>query len=245
MRLTLVFILFFCSLSLFGQQQKASYFSLQEGLSSRQALDITHDDHGFIWIATEFGLNRFASNSFRHYYKSEKGDGLSVNSNEINTLLYDNDQLFIGTRSSGLNVLDMKTQRFSYYLHDSKNKSSIATNDITDIIKAGNSKIWLSTFHRGVQRFDPATKKFERFNKDNVPSLPENGAWALTQDKAGLLYIGHVSKGVSILDAKTRKAEVLSIETTRGILQDNVVKSLFCDTKNNIWIGTRKGLVVY
>jgi signal transduction histidine kinase/ligand-binding sensor domain-containing protein/DNA-binding response OmpR family regulator len=245
MRSTLLFIIFFYSVSLFGQQQKASYFSLQEGLSSHQALDITHDNEGFIWIATEFGLNRFASNSFRQYYKSEKADGLSVNSNEINTLLYDNDQLYIGTRSNGLNVLDIKTHRFSYYLHDPANSSSIATNDITDIIKAKNDKIWLATFHRGVQRFDPVTKKFERFNKQNIPSLPENGVWALTQDKAGLLYIGHVSKGVSILDVRTRRVEVLSVKTTQGILPDNEVKSLFCDTRNNIWIGTRKGLAVY
>ena len=244
-RLLFLLIIFFHSLPGIGQQQKPRYFSLQEGLSSRQAVDVTHDKHGFIWIATEFGLNRFSSNSFKQYYKAEKADGLSINSNEINTLLYDNDLLYIGTRSNGLNVLDLKTNRFSYFLHNSNDKSSIATNDITDIIKAEDGKVWLGTYHRGVQRFDPLTKKFERFNRETIPSLPENGVWALAQDKKGLLYIGHVSQGITILDPKTRNLELLNSITTGGVLPDNEVKSLLCDSRNNIWIGTRKGLVVY
>jgi signal transduction histidine kinase/DNA-binding response OmpR family regulator/streptogramin lyase len=245
-RLLLLFIIIFSySIVVFGQQAKPRYFSLQEGLSSRQALDVTHDDHGFIWIATEFGLNRFASNFFKQYYKSEKSDGLSINSNEINTLLYDNNLLYIGTRSNGLNVLDLKTNRFSYYLHNPKDKSSIATNDITDIIKANDGKVWLATYHRGVQRFDPITKKFERYNRETTSSLPENGVWALAEDKTGLLYIGHISKGIAIFNVKTRNVELLNSTTTNGVLPDNEVKSLFCDSRNNIWIGTRKGLAVY
>lgn len=245
MRLMLFFIVFFYSVSLFGQPEKAKYLSLQEGLSSQQVLDVVHDKYGFIWIATELGLNRFASNSFKQYYKSEKAEGLSVNSNEINTLFYDNDQLYIGTRANGLNVLDIKTNRFSYYLHDPDDRRSIATNDITDIIKGKSGKLWLATYHQGVQRFDPLKKQFEHFNKKNIPALPENSIWALTEDEQGLLYIGHVNKGLSIFNARDRSVELLNTENTQGILPDNEVKSLFRDSKNNIWIGTRKGLAVY
>jgi signal transduction histidine kinase/ligand-binding sensor domain-containing protein/DNA-binding response OmpR family regulator len=245
MRLMLFLILIFQWISLFGQPEKATYLSLQEGLSSQQVLDVVHDKYGFVWIATELGLNRFASNSFKQYYKSEKADGLSVNSNEINTLFYDNDLLYIGTRANGLNVLDMKTNRFSYYLHDPANSRSIATNDITDIIKSKNGRLWLATYHQGVQRFDPRTKQFERFNKKRIPDLPENSIWALAEDQQGLLYIGHVRKGLSVFNPVNQKIERIDTETTAGILPDNEVKSLFCDSKNNIWIGTRKGVAVY
>lgn len=218
---------------------------MQEGLSSQQVLDVAHDKYGFIWIATELGLNRFSSNSFKQYYKSEKADGFSVNSNEINTIFYDNDQLYIGTRANGLNVLDMKTNRFSYYLHDPENNRSIATNDITDIIKSKSGKLWLATYHQGVQRFDPVKKQFERFNKAYIPSLPENSIWTLAEDEQGLLYIGHVNKGISIFNSRDRSIELIDFERTKGRLPDNEVKALFCDSKNNIWIGTRKGLAVY
>ncbi|WP_440827328.1 two-component regulator propeller domain-containing protein [Pedobacter sp. 22163] len=245
MRLMLFLLVVCFILPAFGQGGKTRYLSLQEGLSSQQVIDLTHDKFGYVWIATELGLNRFASNSFKQYYKSEKADGFSVNSNEINTLYYNNDQLYIGTRASGLNILDMKTNRFSYYLHDPKDKNSIATNDITDIIKAKNDKIWLATYHRGVQRFDPVSKKFERFNKLNIPALAENSIWALAEDHNGLLYIGHVNKGISILNSQNKDVKLLTSESTNGLLPDNEVRSLFCDSKNNIWIGTRKGLAVY
>jgi signal transduction histidine kinase/ligand-binding sensor domain-containing protein/DNA-binding response OmpR family regulator len=236
---------FFYALSLFGQPKKARYLSLQEGLSSQQVLDVAHDKYGFVWIATELGLNRFSSNSFKQYYKSGKADGLSINSNEINTLFYDNDQLYIGTRANGLNVLDLKTNRFSYYLHQPDDPLSIATNDITDIIKGKGGKLWLATYHQGVQRFDPLKKQFEHFNKKNIPGLPENSIWTLTEDKEGLLYIGHVNKGLSIFNPKDRSVQRLDFDGTNGKLPDNEIKALFCDAKNNIWIGTQKGLAVY
>ena len=200
--------LFLYSTVLVAQTNQAKFLSLQEGLSSEQVIDVVHDKYGFIWIATELGLNRFASNSFKQFYKSEKADGSSVNSNEINTLLYDNDQVFIGTRANGLNVYDLKTNRFSYYVHDDKNPQSLATNDITDIIKSQSGHLWLATYHQGVQRFNTSTKTFERFNRKNLPNLPENSTWTLIEDKDGTLYIGHVNKGISILNPKNRSVTV-------------------------------------
>ncbi|MGQ7854502.1 hybrid sensor histidine kinase/response regulator transcription factor [Pedobacter sp. WC2501] len=241
----LLLILFLYSTALVAQTNQAKFLSLQEGLSSEQVIKVVHDKYGFIWIATEFGLNRFASNSFKQFYKSEKADGSSVNSNEINTLLYDNDQVFIGTRANGLNVYDLKTNRFSYYLHDDKNPKSLATNDITDIIKSQTGNLWLATYHQGVQRFNTSTKTFERFSKKNLPNLPENSTWALAEGKDGTLYIGHVNKGFSIVNLKNRSVTVINVSNSKGMLPDNEVKSLFCDQFNNIWIGTRKGLAIF
>lgn len=243
MRLRLIILLCMYSLSLRAQPNQAKYLSLQEGLSSQQVIDVVHDHDGFVWIATEMGLNRFASNSFKHFNKSEKADGSSVNSNEINTLLFDNNQLYIGTRANGLNIYDTKTNQFSYYLHSDKDPKSLATNDITHIIKSAKGNLWLATYHQGVQQFNPVKKTFTCFNRKNVPGLPENSIWSLAEDQTGKLYIGHVNKGVSILDPKTRSVTVIS--TSGGMLPDNEVKSLFCDKFNNIWIGTRKGLAIY
>jgi signal transduction histidine kinase/ligand-binding sensor domain-containing protein/DNA-binding response OmpR family regulator len=238
-------LLFFSAIRLFAQTDKVTYLSIAEGLSSQQVLDVTHDRDGYIWIATEMGLNRFSSNSFKTFYKSEIPDGKSLNSNEINTLLYDNDQLYIGTRANGLNVLNLKNNRFSYYTHNPQNNQSIATNDITDIIKSKTGKLWLATYHQGVQRFNPLSKTFEHYNRKNIPGFPENSIWSLAEDKHGQLYIGHVHKGLSIFDPVSKSITVLSFESTGGKLPDNEVKALYADRRGNIWIGTRKGLAVY
>ena len=242
-RFFLICLLFTASLR--AQTNPAKHLSLQEGLSSQQVIDVVHDQYGFIWIATEMGLNRFASNSFKQFYKSEKDDGTSVNSNEINTLLYDEGKLYIGTRANGLNVYDLKTNRFTYYLHDDKDPKSLATNDITDIIKSASGNLWLSTYHRGAQRFNPNQKTFEHFNKENLPGLPENSLWTIAEDRTGNLYLGHVNKGLSILNIKNKQLTLIDKNSSRGLLPDNEIKSLYCDKYNNIWIGTRKGLAIY
>ncbi|MGV3704375.1 MAG: two-component regulator propeller domain-containing protein [Arcticibacter sp.] len=245
MRSALFFICFFQISILWGQSKQVKYLSLEDGLSNQQVLDIEHDEYGFVWVATELGLNRFSSGIFKPYYQSEKEEGRSVHSNEINTLFYDRGMLYVGTRSKGLNVLDIRTNRFSYYLHDPKDEKSIATNDITDITRGSDGRLWVATYHQGLQRFDPVKKHFERFNKKKLPALPENGIWSLAQGKNEILYIGHVNSGMSIFDVKHNQLKSIQVSNTNGMLPDNEVKSLLCDRRNNVWIGTRKGLAIY
>ncbi|WP_286841737.1 MULTISPECIES: hybrid sensor histidine kinase/response regulator transcription factor [Sphingobacterium] len=242
----LISIVFFWQLAhVYGQPNRVHFFSLQDGLTNQQVLDIVHDDDGFMWIASELGLNRYAGKSFKSFYATDKPDGLSVNSNEINTLLYTDKKLYIGTRSNGLNVLDLRTNKFSYYTHDGTNPKSIATNDITDMIEGKDGKLWLATYHQGVQHFDPITKEFNHFNKKNCPGLPENSVWSLVEDRSNMLYIGHVNEGLTILDPARRSLKRLTNQNTLGKLPDNEIKVLFCDQGGNVWIGTRKGLAVY
>ncbi|MBD1425433.1 hybrid sensor histidine kinase/response regulator transcription factor [Sphingobacterium arenae] len=229
----------------FSQPKQYKILSLEQGISNINALSVVQDDQGFIWVATELGLNRFSGNSFKHYYKSEQLDGSSVNSNEINKLLYDDGHIYIGTRANGLNIFDIQKGVFSYFTHDPDDQNAIATNDITDMIKGIDGHIWLSTYHRGIQRFDIATQTFTHFGTETIPDLPSNSIWSVAQDQQGKLYSGHVNHGVSIFDAKTGKLENLHTQNTAGALPHNEVKILFCDSRNNIWIGTKKGLAVY
>lgn len=246
MKKFLIIIVFFAQLvRVCGQPNHAHFFSLQDGLSNQQVLDIVHDDEGFMWVATELGLNRYAGKSFKSYYAAAKQEGLSINSNEINTLLYADKKVYIGTRSNGLNVLDLRTNRFSYYTHDPANPKSIATNDITDMIEGKDGKLWLATYHQGVQHFDPLSGEFSYFNKKNLPGLPENSIWSLAEDQKRMLYIGHVNEGLTLLDPIGRSLKRFTNQNTSGQLPDNEVKVLFCDQSGNMWIGTRKGLAVY
>lgn len=236
-----------CFIPFFAGSQPYSFkqLSLDRGLSNRHVLDIAHDKDGFVWIATELGLNRFSGASFRPYFKSDQMDGTSVNSNEINCLYYDevDNRLYIGTKSNGLNVLDLTSGTFSYYLHKPDDPQSIATNDITDIIKGIDGFVWIATYHQGVQRFDPKTGQFERFNKTTIPGFPSNSVWSLAQDRQGLLYIGHVDDGLTILNPKTKVYSTLSNQNEN--LPSREVKVVYYDSEQNVWIGTREGLVVY
>ena len=105
--------------------------SMQQGLSNSNIVGISQDRQGYMWFATESGLNRFDGHNFRVYRKNFPTSN-SINSNELNQVLADktDDIIWIATQRTGLNAFNTKTEKFTYFLSDQKNPKSIVTNDV-------------------------------------------------------------------------------------------------------------------
>ncbi len=56
-----------CFISIFAQAQSTILYSTDNQISSSLINDIYQDKEGFIWISTEYGLNRFDGNKFITY----------------------------------------------------------------------------------------------------------------------------------------------------------------------------------
>lgn len=69
-------------------------------------------------------------------------------------------------------------------------------NQIRDVIQRRNGFIWVATLN-GAARFDGV--KFEVFNTENYPELPNNRMVKLYEDAKGSLYIAHDTGHISIL----------------------------------------------
>jgi len=77
---------------------QTGYFIPSERFSGGTVSDICQDKYGFVWIATDNGLNRFDGYNFTTYNHSYE-DSLSINSNIVTQLLCDRDgNLWVGTR---------------------------------------------------------------------------------------------------------------------------------------------------
>jgi ligand-binding sensor domain-containing protein len=59
-----------------------------EGLSHNIVNDIVQDDNGFIWIATQDGLNRFDGYGFKTC-QFDPADSTSISGNHIESLYFD------------------------------------------------------------------------------------------------------------------------------------------------------------
>ena len=85
-------------------------YTTKDGLSQVSVNDIIQDNEGFLWIATQSGLNRFDGTSFRTF---ENADYSQENcGNYINVLLPDNNIIWIGSRAKGLCYFSKKMHRF-------------------------------------------------------------------------------------------------------------------------------------
>lgn len=65
---------------------------------------ICQDKDGFIWIGTDYGLNKFNGIQFTHYYNNPK-DSTSLSDNSVKALMLDNEAHVMGGRYWRITIL--------------------------------------------------------------------------------------------------------------------------------------------
>lgn len=230
------------------QPYDISSLGLKEGLSNNHVVSIAQDKRGFLWFATEDGLNFFDGIRFIPYYKAEESDDTSITGNELNCIMDDpaDSTLWICTQRAGLNAYHYGTDRFTAYRHDDSDPNSLITDDITKVIGDGNGGLWVTTYWKGIDHFDKATSRFTHYNTSTVPGMGSNHIWSVADGGDGNLYIGHVDKGFSILSVKERRARnYVHDPHDPHSLPGNEVMCVYRDVNGNIWVGTDNGLALF
>lgn len=237
------FIILFLLLGVFNSEGKQTdspwvieHLGLKDGLSNNFVTDITQDDHGFIWIGTIAGLNRFDGENFKIF--SERNTVLKGNS--INSLFYDGteDKLWIGSMK-GLDVLDCRTQTFE----DLKLPDNLGSINIVDIERASDGGIYIVNHYDFILHYKDG--KYDVWDKDYFPGLPQSFL-TMADDCQGHLYIGHVNWGFSVVNLKTRTVENFVHDADDAeSLPGNNVNDIHIDRYGNIWLGTDEGLALF
>lgn len=245
-----LFTLVFCMPFFIAQAQQYTIkkLGLEKKLSNSYIIDIAEDKNGYLWFATEDGLNKLEGGVFNPFYKKEKGKSLNLTGNELNCLLDDPQDpvLWIGTQRAGLNAFNYQTNEQRIFQHDKNNPYSIATNDVTDLAIAADGNLWITTYWRGIEYLNKETGKFTHYNQETVPGLPSNTIWTVIDDHKDNLYIGHAQHGMSIMSIKDKKIKNFTYnKNDNKSLPSNNVQCIFKDNTGNIWVGTEKGLALY
>ena len=134
----------------FSSANGATYNRLYgiESLSSNLISSICQDSQGYIWIATEYGLNRFDGVYFTQYY-ADGVEGLA--NNDVSKLLAVDDFIYVMMYSK-LQVYSIKENRF--YDIDVKGNQPPK---FKEILKTPNGDIWLINSAFGVWQVDNET----------------------------------------------------------------------------------------
>ena len=103
-----------------------------DGLSQNNVFGITQDKEGFIWIATEDGLNRYDGENFVHYRKNVAYQN-SIANNFIRKVFVDNQGvLWVGTQK-GLSKYNVELDNFENFYHSEDDKTSLKDDVVWDI----------------------------------------------------------------------------------------------------------------
>lgn len=225
----------FLSLSLHAQHSheldtiKFNSLSQQNGLSLNSVNAVIQDSRGFLWIATENGLNRFDGYEFV-VYEHIPFDKTSLSHNEVVTLLEDdNGFIWLGTEGGGLNRFDPTAETFIHY-----------TNQYNQEIN------WDALSDEDEIPLDDISSSAEyTVNGLETDRISHNVIHSLAQDKEGHLWIGTEGGGLNRLNQQTGLFTHYTAVGNNNSLCDNEIKALVIDQQRIIWAGTESGLARY
>ena len=273
----LLLIIFLCN-CLTLQAQKTPFnllqYGLENGLSQVTVNDMVLDDSGFLWIATQEGLNRFDGTLFKHYKYSKK-DSIGLSGNFITKLFKDsNGYIWIGTARNGLNFYDPAKRVIKKVVSP---QIDLTNSSVNGILEGPKSNLWVAFEKEGVLKLDP--QNYEGILRLDS-TIQHNGSEILEiykdeKEKVWAAYPDHIrtlnSKNQIIIQFDNRVLSLIRVDDKlfigaenglfeydipsqktkkvilekRGEIETSFVSSIIEQDKNSLWIGTGNGLYLY
>jgi len=218
--------------------QTGKFYSTDKELSNSLINAVYQDRKGFIWIATENGLNKFDGTRFS-IYRHNATDSTSLKNNYVRTLFEDSRGNFWIGCINGLQRYDRTTDNF-HELFISR-KDGRKNPHITSIIERRNGDLWIATSGQGAislkKNSNPASFHIETELTDRIGSNYLN---VIFEDSRQNLWIATEEKGLYRYSPESK--ELKSYKAPYHIAGDDV--SAICeDAHGQIFVGTlTKGL---
>lgn len=241
----------------------------RDGLLSNSVNAIFRDSHGWMWFATDDGLNKFDGTNFT-VYRHQPGDSSSLRSNEILALHEDRSgNLWVGASGGAISLYDRRRDKFINYPENThpagrnthppgKNASptegnaSPAAGDtpgflpnavVRSICSDYLGKIWIAQFETPYI-LDPATGHLSRVDLLPNTTAPSSKMtlFCVFEDSHHRMFIG-TDKGLFLYIRATHTFRQFKHDSSdRSSLVEDHVKALTEDKDGRLWVGTQKGL---
>lgn len=217
------------------------HITIENGLSQVCVNDIMQDSDGYLWFATQDGLNRYNGYTFE-VFKPNAGDDKSISSNIIKKLFQDRQGvIWVGTSGGGLCRFNKESNSFTAYTNNPFKRSSLSYDDVYSIYEDYLGNLWVGTFAGGLNKFDRKTGTFTHYivDENNDKSISGKSIRAIIEDKNKRLWVGLDGGGISIYNRETDDfTRVMHDEENNKTLSSDIVISLLCDKDGYVWAGT-------
>ena len=204
-------------------------------ISGNAVREIVKDKYGNLWVGTEdAGLNKIdAKGAITHFMPTGRKGSLSYYN--IHGLLAVNDELWVGTFEHGLDILDIRTGRVLRHYDAGDRPGNLRSNFVFSIYQTRSGQILLGTT-AGVFRYQPSSDSFLP-----VPQL--NGyTYDIIEDRSGVWWTATISDGIKFFNPATGAGGNYQYNPrNKESLSNNMVNSLFEDSRGNLWIATEGG----
>ena len=247
-------ILLLCILSLFPvsvfSQERIDFNFIGggEGLSENVVNDIVQDTNGFIWLATNDGLNRYDGYTMTHF-RYDPGNPKSLSSNVLECLMLSSDgMLWIGTSDGGLNKYNPRDNTFQRFQNNPQDPTTINAGMIDEIAEDNQGNIWVNIRNKGIDRIvqHQALTEFVHYNTNKlgenyIAVLKSNNSLGITKSLKGGIWVTS-DKGIQLIKAEEPNADNLQ---NWGFEANIPVKQIIEPSDSTVWIVHDNGSIIF
>ena len=162
-------------------QQTNDYFFQKlttfNGLSSNYIQCIFQDSRGFVWISTNYGLNRYDAKTIKVYHH-DPDNPHSLPQEMVSQIAEDKNGILWINGDYGLIELNPLTEQFNYYKNDANDPKSLAGAYPVPFVDSKNN-LWVATA-KGLQLFDRKYQNFDPFLLSTPDSIKKDPDLAWT-----------------------------------------------------------------
>ena len=205
-------------------------------LSSSLIRCIIQDKYGFIWVGTNYGLNRFDGYKFSTYL-CNPADTTTIQDNDIVKLYpYSKEFLFVAT-NRGLYKYSYLTNSFQHIVlekHDEKIR-------ISSLIEDGKHNLLIGTSGYGAYRLDMTTGKVTRLSRKSANSVDDFFSM-LFFDAEGYLWQANHTKVLRKYKYDGKSIKLVSVYEPKDLFG---IRKLYATDKKGFFVAHTGGIMRY
>ena len=208
---------------------------------------IIADKNQNVYFGTEGGgITVYNLNSETTSYINSKSG--QTTKNDIKSMCLDKDHiLWLGTFSKGISAYNTILKRIEDNRISSELNILLKETGVYSIKTEENGILWIGTFSKGLIRYNTISKDFQIIGNDNTKPnfLTNNIVRTILVDKQKRLWVGS-QNGLNLISLQNFNPNKYAIRhfffDTAALSGDDIL-TLFQDSQNKIWVGTKaKGL---
>ena len=205
-------------------------------LSSSLIRCIIQDKYGFIWVGTNYGLNRFDGYKFSTYL-CNPADTTTIQDNDIVKLYpYSKEFLFVAT-NRGLYKYSYLTNSFQHIVLE-KNDEKIR---ISSLIEDRKHNLLIGTAGYGAYRLDMTTGKVTRLSRKSANSVDDFFGMLFFDDE-GYLWQANHTKVLRKYKYDGRSIRLVSVYEPKDLFG---IRKLYAADKKGFFVAHTGGIMRY
>tara|TARA_R110002049_G_scaffold114812_17_gene266202 strand:- start:4410 stop:8909 length:4500 start_codon:yes stop_codon:yes gene_type:complete len=211
-------------------------------LSNDSVNAFSETEDGSLWVGTDDGLNRLRPGAEDFEWINESSVPAIPNP-KIMSLLSDEDHLWVGTFEDGVSRISLTSEEVTHYRRDHLQKSSIAANGITSILRLSSGELLIGTYGGGLSIYDDSSDSFTNLSHDpnDASTISNNMVLSLYEDSLGFVWVG-TEKGLNRFYPSTLNFESYFVERdNENSFSSDMTMCFYEDAQGTLWIGTAGG----